>query len=399
MWSNLDNQLSLCEWAELIGFNPLLLSQIGQPREELAPTLSDCAVPLFQDAFKSNNLARNQIAEAICKAEDMIARQLNYWPAPVYFEQPVPSLRLRHDFRGFALPAQLTLPFGRLHRFGKRTKSALHTNEAVVYTDTLSEGFYTRFSVSFTVPAGTLPRDILLVFSAAARGDLDIEEAVIKGAFVQVSGTTATVWGNAALLIEPIHFLPHVPEVLDVTDTSIFAATIDVYLWAYDTSNPAEIVYTETDCVTLPCLPQTHLACVRNRNAAAGTVQIFPATYSSNTFKAVSRCKSWQISETTIYYESGTPRDKYNRVAAPLNRIIAQLATALLPERACGCTEADEILAYYRAVPTNEEGELLITEGMLAGASAAFGVTGRGAVQAYAALATIKTNAIYERMN
>lgn len=408
MYTNQNSALSLMEWSEIIGVSPFWLAQITEPRDKLSRVNAACNDPFFQSPFQTNNqLSREQIAQAIENAENRIANYLGYPVAPIYKPEPIPYRGPKWDFRGMELKKPYQLRYSHIQRFGKRAVTQYNPPAPITinYADPYSLGFNTHFDFTFTVPANTLPRDILIFHTEANTGsDYNAEKGrgQIRGANITVNGVTAKVWGSKVLLVKPIHMLTYAPETLNMNTTGHFADSVEIYLQSFDETLPAVLEYLDREnCPNPPCGLESQNACLTKQDLLQGTVEITPADWDATAEKWVypsgETCKNWEYRQATIYYEAGLPRDELNRVAEPYNRIIAYAATALLPERTCGCGQADNQIVYYRNMNLNEAGESLATEGMLRGAFDVFGVAGRGAVQAYAQLRGIKENQIYER--
>lgn len=407
MFSIVDTQFSLLEWAETIGIHPFSLAQISEPRAKIRGT--DCTDVFYQNPYNSNNqLSREQIADCISRAESMISNFLSFWIAPKHEHDVIPYVAPKEDFRGFYSSPQQKLRYGILNRFGVYSITEHETDVSVNYLPNpipaAPNNFPKTFTISVTVPSGTLPRDVLVFFSEADRGTLSIDamQPRVRGASVTVSGTTATITGPAMLLIKPELMLDYAPQKLDARTLTNYVETVDIYLQSYDSENPALYTYYPlADCESLPCLPETVTGCVLVADNPGGLVHVFPAEYANGRWQALQSCDlvHWDIRGARVDYETGVPRDNLNRIARPYASLIARLATALLPERTCGCTQADNQIQYYRKPELDDEGRFIATEEIISGATQAFGVTGRGAIQVYAELSKMQFNDLYHNMH
>lgn len=395
MWSKLKPLCTLYDWADTIGIHPYLVAQITQPRETLSRSFGQCENPFYQYAHQgSDTLAREDVAKALIDAQELIAKLTDTMPAPYYCAEDVAyprpaNLALSQMWSGSSgrlKPIELT--YGNVITMGQYEETVLSAGAAIVKSDPNADGFDTLATVTVAVPAGTVENEITVYFVAADRSGLARELCDIRPVSVSISGLVATITFPLILAVKIANFLKLAPDDLDATDASIYATTVDVYRRTVDIGASGTLIWeTNIPCDDPPCEVSVTTACFHATNAKLGWVTPQPAEYDDATAEFARLCPGtpYAPDRVTAHYISGIPL--VNGRLNPTWRIAtAKLATALLPNKSLGCAIADLRLMYYRNLPTKDDGTLEVTQSMLDGASAVFGVAGRGAVEAYALL-------------
>lgn len=395
MWSKLKPLCTLYEWADVIGIHPYLVAQIGEPREQLSYSFGQCENPFYQQAHaRSDALGRDDVAEALLNAQDLICKFTNTMPAPFAHSEDViypreANLRLGQLWMGSSGRMKpVKTRYANLIAVGVYEETLIEADAAIVATDPYSDGFNTLATVTVNVPAGTDESEVVCFFSSGdIPAPLSREDCEIRPVSVSISGNVATITFPLVLAVLIANFLKLVPVPLDATDT-IYATTVDVYRRTVDLTQAGTLIWeTGIPCDTPPCTVSISTGCFRATNARQGYVTPVPAEYDDAEAEWVRLYPDtpYAPDRVTVNYICGVPRIKHQ-----LNPIwkdaVAKLATALLPNKSLGCAYADLRLSYYRNLPTRDDGSLEVTQSMLNAASAVFGTAGRGAVQAYAKL-------------
>lgn len=377
--------LTLQEWAEFIGLSPFYIYQLGIN----VPTNSNyegaCEYVMFQNPYSQNNhLSREDVLQAISQAEDLFTDLTNYAPAPKFIvneQSPYPQYYNRSKISGWGTGAgnfkSVQLRYGYVQSMGTEVLTELPQVVTIVFSDPDGDGIDERFTITATVPSGTLAGEIKLYNTAADRADEPMAEYEIKPLQISVSGVTATIIGGSWLLVKPMLQNEIAPESLDVTDPATYVDDLDIYRLTINTDEQGALIYPAYCPDDTDCGEEQVDVCYINRNATMGVVAPRWLDYCAwdNRYYSPMRFKA--------NYYAGYPRESTGRMNRKISRIIALLATALLPNLACGCQRAQQRLFYYRELPVNEQGQLTMGQGMIDAAGAAFGITGRGAVEAY----------------
>lgn len=409
--------LSLQEWAEIIGLSLFDVSQIGRnvpERQNMYPPNDKCESTMFEYAWSSfDHLAREEVREAIDQAEELFASYVGYFPAPKYFTFEQHNYPLHYNVRansqsgyigtfpyawwgwygsGSNAPMRTShdhfrtvqLKYGHVANVGIETLTAINTF-ATVFSSKVSALVMDTFTVTaLGLPTGTIASEIALFFDTVDRAGLSLEESEIKPLSVSISGNTATITGSITLLVKPTLQEPLDPDRLDATDTSIYAASVVVYRRTTDSTNQGYLLWSNVSpCDSPPCDASFQTSCFQAVDKERGIIAPVPASYNSTLAQFVAQFPLIGYREpdrVQINYLAGYPRQANGRMDTKHARIIALLATALLPNKSSGCIRADQRLSYYRDVPRTENGDPFVTPDML---NNPFRASGRGALEAW----------------
>ena len=385
MRSNVKTCLSLFQYCNIIGLHPFYFAQVGE--NVPARSRGDCQDVMYQNAFmNSDHLGRDEVAEAIAQAEDLFAKNLGFYPAPKYFNREPHLIGNGNYDYGYWRNRVGTFQtkFGYIQAVGSEALTLVDDTVAVVLSDTYSNGIDDTFTATVTVAAGTQASAICAFFQSADRGLLALTEAEIKPLTISVSGTTATITGHITLLVKPILQLPLAPESLDATDNTIYADEIMVYTRAVDLTDQGFLIWDNTCYCDGVCEATLSDSCFQTKSMELGILAPVFASWDADIeeFTANYPCCAYPERVQVNYY-AGYPLQDNGMMDQNMARIIALLATALLPNKTCGCNRADQRLQYYRDPPTNSENQFIVSPEIVNETAKILGVTGRGAIEAY----------------
>lgn len=350
--ASIATQLPLDSWAKIMGINLWEFNQIGEGFPE--SNTSQCPYVWFQYQWQENFLSREEIAEAIASAEQMIAYQLLYWPAPKAITEtidfPRPARRelygLGGDIRGRYKAVQLS--WGKVQNPGIYKRTSIGT-AAVTRTDTDADTISDRFTVTIATTV-TDPNEIAIYFKDTDRNSEPIDETWrIRPVKVSISAGTATITGHPSLLVKPDLESVTDPDSLNVTDAATYVTEVEVHrLYIGSDTELSEqgiAIWEEGDCDGSPCTVSSNAVCLTPRVAEQGMVGV--------DFLLAEFCRDMEPNRVQLNYIAGAPL-----VDGTMNpeyaRIVARLATALLPVDKCGCDRSQRILTYWREVPPAE---------------------------------------------
>lgn len=385
MRSSTRSLLTLFEWSSIIGMHPFYLAQIGE--NVPARSRGDCQDVTYQNAFQnSDHLSREEIAEAIAQAEDLFAKNVGYFPAPKYIEdESILLVNDSYDYYYWRWRKQtIQTKYGHIQAVGSEALTLVDDEVAVVLSDTYSNGINDTFTATVTVAAGTQPSAICAFFKTGDRGLLSLQESEIKPLLVTVSGTTATIKGHITLLVKPVEQLTLDPQSLDAEDITIYADEIDIYTRAVDITDQGSLIWNGVCDCNGACEVSLSEACFQTKSMELGILAPVFASWDADIDNFVASFPCCAMPERVkVNYYAGYPREDNGRMNQENARIIALLATALLPNRTCGCSRADQRLLYYRNPPTNSQDQIIVSPQIVDETAKAFGTTGRGAIEAY----------------
>lgn len=245
--------LPLETWRELMGFSPFFFWGLSN-RDLQNMAAQGCDPVVRQYAWQGGDAAgRAEVLLAIAEAERMLTDELNYSPAPrhtsftVPWPQPVAG---RRPFTGtWGLPLSVQLPEGHIQALGVERLTLLGT-AAAGYSDQDGDGFIDTFTLSLTVPAGTVADQVAVYVPAGERfdGSAASERWRIRPIRAVVSGTQLTVTGRAWTAVKPRRYegMPTAapsggggPLALDPATTANYCATLEVYTRTTDPNGEA----------------------------------------------------------------------------------------------------------------------------------------------------------------
>jgi hypothetical protein len=347
-----ETLLPLATWAKIMQLNPWEFEQIGTgfPRENYA----QCDHVFFQYSWQQDFLSREEIAQTIQLAEDMLAAQLHYYPAPKYFideAHQFPKLNSALGWgNGLNASGRLKAVELNWHKVlggGVRARTLIRADAAVVLSDENGDGIDDLFTI--TVPTSvTEPGEIAAYFAAGDRQGEDVSESWrIRPVKVTISGGNAVITGHPSLLVDPALTTVTDPGVLNVTNAATYVTTVDVYR-VYrnddtDTGLQGNAVWENGDCNDPPCTAAYSPLCIGARDPDLGFVSV-------NYQLDGTACPTWEPDQVVINYLAGEALVN-GEMSPQMADVVAHLATALLPMDKCGCERADKIIAYWREVP------------------------------------------------
>lgn len=350
--------LSLDEWAREMSIS---VWEFNQCAEGLPANHAQCDHVWFQEAFQADYLSREELAHTIAKAEQAIAEQLSYWPAPKWFTNEVhPYPRpFNRSLYGLANTPRyqwksLQLNWGKVQGGGVMARTSINAAGAVVMSDNDGDGINDRFTVTVATTV-TDPDEIAIYFTLADRNGVSVDETWrIRPVNVVISGGNAVITGHPSLLVKPDLETIVDPQVLDVTVAANFVTTVEVYRLYLDTTstlaspNQGVALWEDPDCANPPCTSSWLPVCQIPRNAEMG--MIAPDFLQGNTYCSPLDREPDRVS---LHYVAGEPLIN-GQMSRAMADIVAHLATAWLPVDKCGCERADRIISYWRSIESVE---------------------------------------------
>jgi hypothetical protein len=397
MRSSVQTLLTLYEYCSIIGLNPYWFAQIGVGVPERGNYLNvKCDHVLFQSPYQAYDfLGREEIAESIQQAENLVADLLGYQVAPKYtvaepHQYPQGYNRqfpMRYGMRNAAGGYKsIQTKYGHIQVMGIEHLTLIGTFTTVL-SDETGSGINDTFTVTAAVPAGTTAAEIAAFFIEADRVNLSLAESEIKPLNVSIAAGVATITGHVSLLVLPILQLTVAPADLNATDTAIYAEEVTLYSRATDITDTGSLRWANIfPCDQPPCEVDIQTACFGIQDGELGFVYPLPAEWDSTTEQFNLHypcCIGRDPDKLTVNYLAGYPRQNNGRMDSKHAKIIALLATSLLPNRTAGCDRANQRLYYYRNLPTDEKSNLLIPRETMEAAGNVLGSMGRGACEAY----------------
>lgn len=346
--------LSLDQYAEIMGIDPWNFNQIGVN----IPSWIEfqCEAVWFQQSWQQDFLSREELARCISTAEEWLSSYLDFFPAPRYTVNEIHKYPRPYKVEGYGrmgTPRGQWKPIQTDHTHviqpGILARTQISAGAAVAFSDEDGDAIDETFTIGPIATTVTEESEIGIYFNSTDRLGKAISEAWrIRPVTVTISGGNVTIVGHTAQLVLPNLTLVVKPDSLDGTDATNFAATVSVYRVYTDTThddtnmNQGVAVWeTPPGCAT--CSLETASICVVDNDADEGRVKVQPDSWPYNR----------EPDFVKLNYLSGIPLLN-DRVQSPYDKMIAYLATALLPSEKCGCERSNHILRYWRMYPSED---------------------------------------------
>lgn len=242
----------------------------GVAGERVLPINAKCSGLTLEYSWQGTDAAgRDDVRQAIARAEQRLADYVGYAPAPRYVETaPIawpryfqtPLVRGR-DRGGDGLRVAVQAPEGEVQAVGveARTLVAQATvgGGTLVYHDAFGTGCADTFTITLPYTGSATPADIAVYVTAADRldGAAVSERWRISPVSVAIGGGgTITIVGRRWLCVRPVRYEAPTGAPIDPTDASAFVTALDVMTRTTDASGatlatcPAVLIYETSDC-------------------------------------------------------------------------------------------------------------------------------------------------------
>lgn len=355
--------LPLDSWAKILGISPWEFNQMAYPAAKSA----QCKDVFYQFQWQKDHLGREEVAQAIADAEQMIADELLYCPAPKYFVDEVvqyPRPRQRDAYGGAGTPRgewkTVQLQHHRVISGGVFNRTSIGTILAadIGKLDLDGDSVFETFTATITAAAiGSItdPNELALYFVAADRhGEAIGETWRLRPVTVTISGTTATFTGHRTLLVKPEPEFVVDPSELVATEDSNYVDSLDCYRVFTDTTATAATPYQGVAVwKTIPgcsagCTFDIKELCLGEHDNEIGTV-----------FASFGQPCTWPFparepDRLEVNYVAGLPLVN-GQMQPDMARCVTYLAVSLLANEKCGCERTNRIMAHWNQRVTTFE--------------------------------------------
>jgi hypothetical protein len=358
--ASIETLLPLDEFARILGIDPWSFNQMRYPAAKGA----QCSDVIFQHPWQEDHLSREEIAQAIADAEQMLADELRYWPAPKYQAGEVvqyPRQRTLHDVGVYRpKPKTVQLKWHHIVTPGvfKRTSIGTISGLDLTAADTDGDGIKDTFTatiINAAIGDITDPNEIALYFEAGDRLGQDLDETWrIRPVTISITGTTATIKGHRTLLVKPILQSGVEAKSLKADLDTNYVTSLECHRVFTDSTfteaepNQGLAIWKKiSGCETDDCGSSSKPLCLGEDNHKLGTV------YASYGFP----CPARYPDRLEVNYLAGLPLEN-GQMQPEMARCVAYLAVALLANEKCGCERTNRILAYWKERLTTFEDEV-----------------------------------------
>ena len=343
--------LAPARYAEIMGIKLTHFMQLAGTK---APLTGGC-----DDVW--DQTAREDLCWTIQQAEEMIARELGFWPAPKFITNERIQCNLpgiRDDWRN----AELKTEWAYIDNFGTESLSLVQSGATVQYsnndndpldreeTATIGTALYADLS------ACSAACDVA-VFFRTADGAIDAADPrfEIRPLSVDIEADgTMHITGESSLFINPTLWTltkldcegsddPHAWRWS--FDTTNLVSQVDVYCRSVSLVTPVSMLWDSachcTDCGV--CQHASQVGCAYCTDKRRGYFAPRTATWNGSTNVDATPSYTGAPEIVNVNYRAGYPLDATTcRINAQLERAIVKLTNALLPEPPCGyCDDAE----------------------------------------------------------
>lgn len=365
--------LSLDQFAEVMGVSPFAINQLDI--NELNVT-TDCEV-WYQWVWQNNEtITREVMAQAIAEAEQILATELGFWPAPKYtldekISYPRPYKAEYWDVwynERWKLKSVRT-KYGKFWAPGAPVYEVISASSAVTRSDRDGDGVDDWFSVGPIATTATEECEIGVYFIDADRPvmmPMAEEQWRIRPVKVEISGGNVTISGPLWRLVDPDLIVAPGVAPLDPTAAATFVSNLKVQRRYTDSTDQGICSLEHVVCYGEQCSNIEVDACFGERSAERGVV-IPEATENSWPLGAPDTCCGspyYAPDYVQLNYLSGhalNESDGMCRVDHLMAQMIARLAVTLLPDRQCAECSGTQI-DFWRDLPTEDETDALTEE-------------------------------------
>lgn len=356
--SDIKTWLSLDEWAQIIGVNPMHFNG-------LSSTLFSnnvCGDIWFKYAWQhSDRVGLDDIAQAIQQAEQDIAIEVGYnlipdWTVEERLNYTRPHTPGAYNIYGTnprGMLKSVELKRGHIISGGVRAKTAIELGSAVVRSDPNVDGYFELCTVSV---ATTVTDENEIHAYYVGKSGADAWE--IRPIDVSISVGVATITFKSWQIVEGSDFDTFNAIAKDGDAAGSYETTIDVYRVYNDPATQVQFMWENNPgncCSTCDaCTLGTQAGCFHLRNPRLGVAVPAPASWDSSDeeFDASTWSACREPDQIRFWYYSGLQEKsigRYNvRMAPYWKYAVAFLAASKLDRPSCGCSNVTEFIDTWR---------------------------------------------------
>lgn len=343
--SHIRTLLPLDEYARVMSIPAWVFNQVSHPGREFRGV---CSEPLFQSGYVGDPnifVGRDEIAQAIATAEQMIAKYLGFWPANKWIceEETVWPEPVRGSQTNNPL---LKTEWGYVHKGGVETYALEAGHQQLVYSDEDGDGYDDTATITVigmyslyepwvenkcevvVVPEGYDPEDNWEIRPLDI--DIDADTGVI------------TIIGPRWLFVDPDMWLT--ANTLEMDDDANFLTHVDVYRHYNDESHQSRIIWRDVGewetCDDEACNFVSQNACISILSARPGIVSVSPGTYSGGAWSPDQYARCEMPTHVQLWYLSGYDDDTCmdcTQLGPSMKEAIVRLANVYLADAPCTC--------------------------------------------------------------
>jgi len=313
-----------------------------------APLMSGCDSVWDQDA-------RDFLAWTMKQAENLIAIELGFQPAPAFVTDELQMEGLT-GVRGDWYRAELKTDYGYVEDFGTEQLTLLQADASVEYLNLDNDPLERHETAEIgnaiyaDLPACARPCDVAVFFRVAdGAEDAGDPRWEIRPLKVDIDGSTMRIRAEASMFVQPNRWLLTAQNSatdenawkVDYITPNNFVTQVDVYCRTINTDLPLTLRWdNRCTCTSTPCAHDSQGACAYVTDKRRGFFAPRPAT-GANTYTPAKWC--YPPESVCANYRGGYPLDRNCRMNPDLERAIVKLTNVLLPEPPCNFCDAAQV--------------------------------------------------------
>lgn len=369
--ANTKTLLSLDRFAAVLGIHPLHFNQVflrDLPNQPDGTTARTCDVPIMQHSWQqASRIGREDIADAIARAEDLMIEKLGFRMMPDWCEQrherrtrpSDPTLYGGHyDLRGQFKTVQAGC--GYVISGGRAAKTLIEAAVNITYSDQDGDGYQERAQIGF--PTTVTDVEEIAVYYPGHAGDDAWQIRPLDYVSIDTVAGLCTVRFKREQAIFESAMETYFPTGLDGVDSALFLTDVDVYRLYNDPSLQSRAIWDSiggscscdgTSSCTI-CGYQTQDGCLVVRDPHLGVVSVQPGEWdaATGTFTASEFALGREPDRVTLWLRSGW---RNLRLARPnvmmdpmFERAIAVYALTMLDRPLCNCQPLEATFQRWR---------------------------------------------------
>jgi len=375
----------LSEFARIMGINPLHFSgavSVNSSPLEVMPLNNSCSNLWPQYAWQfGGRLSREDIGFELARAEEEIAQTIGYPIAPRWvveeshqFPRSFPHWLYNTAGTGVrGMHKAIRTRYGRIVAGGQRGATVVEAAATVTYSDPDGDGFSELAAITATTTV-TDENEIKVYFaSKSAHPSWEIRPLTS----VSISAGTVTITAPSWLFINP-DLWEAFPTTdgfvgIEVSSTSNFVTTVDIYREYNDTTQPSAVFEWESPCVAcsgsgcVACSTPTQNGCATRRDGRMLAPQ--PASYADGQWTSQAWTGGREPDRVKLYYYAGERSPEYlsGFTRLPVRRMFSKAASYMVVARSahdlCECGNVSDLTSWLREDVTRlSEGPTFFTQ-------------------------------------
>jgi len=318
---------------------------------------------------RSDYVGREEVADAISKAEADIVSALGYYPIPQWIAgevirtSPSPDVAAKHtyDLENVAgRHRSVQAAFGHVISGGIEVRDLIASPSIAVgdmtWLDNDGDGYFETAQLVFPTTVTDVDEIRVYFIGAGVTGEDEWEIRPLRS--VVIAAGVCTVLIDRHLLVDPDLWEALNPAVVNGDVNANFADELDVYRVWNDPSQQGQLQWerlpSSCDCGSVDCAMcawATQWACLQTRDPRRGFVTYQPSDWDADTesYTAAAIAISRQPERVRLWYQAGYRGTRvtrpYNNMDLELERMITLLSITYLDRPICGCSNVE---AFYQ---------------------------------------------------